>query len=322
MGTRSTSLLSAITLTVLLSGCEKAFTPKGTYQDKMVVYAILSNRTDTQYVRIYTTYDPTGFNPLTNTEETMVRGAGVTITGSAQPFRFQEGIVPRSDKSRYSSDIVTYVSHPFLLQLGSTYTLNISSTQYGTVTSSVVVPKQGRVQMLNAYVLFGRGEEDENIVIYGWIKELTYGVMARLYIIYDVLEGQKWVRHAEEIPAAMAQTDDGTVVFGYPGLRKRQTSTLIVDKEVNETFVFLKKLYFSKLNDIYARHPAGAVRVTNALATVTQVDRNLYTYMKLANSFDDPYSTRTDSPDFSNIAGGRGIFGAMVEDSLWVDLTQ
>jgi hypothetical protein len=62
--------------------------------------------------------------------------------------------------------------------------------------------------------------------------------------------------------------------------------------------------------------------VTNALAIVTQVDRNLYTYMKLANSFDDPYSTRTDAPDFSNIAGGVGVFGAMVEDSMWVDLTQ
>jgi hypothetical protein len=322
MGTRSKSLLGAITLSVLLSGCEKTFTPKGTYQDKMVVYAILSNRTDTQYVRIYTTYDPTGFNPLTNTEETMVRGAGVTVTGSSQPFRFQEAIVPRSDKSRYGSDIVTYVSYPFSLQPGSTYMLNISAPQYGTVTSSVVVPKQGRVQMLNAYVLFGRGEEDENIVVYGWIKELTYGVMARLYIIYDVLEGQRWVRRAEEIPAAMAQTADGTVVFGYPGLRKRQTSTLIVDKEVNETFVFLKKLYFSRLNDIYTRHLAGSVRVTNALAIVTQVDRNLYTYMKLANSFDDPYSMRTDSPDFSNITGGRGVFGAMVEDSLWVNLTQ
>ena len=321
MGLRSKSVLAAIAM-LLMAGCESPFTPKGPYKDKMVVYGILSNRSDSQYVRIYTTYDPAGFNPETHSEETMVSGAEVTVTGASQPFRFQEGIIPRTDKSRYTNDIVTYVSHPFSVQTGSTYTLNISSPWYGTVTSSVVVPKQGRVQMLNAYVLFGRGEEDENIVVYGWIKELTYGVMARLYIIYDVLEGQHWVRHAEEIPAAMAQTDDGRVLFGYPGLRKRQTSTLIVDKEVNETFVFLKKLYFNRLNDIYARYPSGAVRVKNALAIVTQVDRNLYTYMKLANSFDDPYSTRTDAPDFSNIAGGVGVFGAMVEDSMWVDLTQ
>lgn len=321
MGTRLNSFFAAIGLAVLMTGCESDFTPKGTREDQIVVYGILSNRSDSQYVRIYSTYDPSGFDPLTHTREVVVHGAEVTVTGGSQPFRFQEGIVPRTDKSRYTDDVVTYISHPFSLQTGSTYNLSVSSTRYGTVTSSVVVPKSGRVQMLNAYVLQGRGEENENIVVYGWVKELTYGVLARLYIMYEALEGQAWVRRTEEIPAAMAQTDDGRLLLSYPTLRKRQTSSLIVDKEVNETFIFLKQLYFSRLGDIYARHPAGAVRVTNALVVVTQVDRNLYTYMKTANYFDDPYSTRTDAPDYTNIAGGRGVFGAMVEDSLWVDLS-
>lgn len=321
MGTRSKSLLSAITLAVLMTGCESPFTPKGTREDQMVVYGILSNRSDSQYVRIYSTYDPSGFDPLTHTAETMVRGAVVTVTGAAQPFRFREGSVPRTDKSRYSDDIVTYIAHPFLVQTGFTYNLTVSSPGYGTVTSSVVVPKQCRVQILNSYVLRGGGEKDENIVVYGWIRELTYGVLARLYVIYYVLEGQTWVRYAEEIPASMAQADDGTVLFSYPSLRRRQTNAIVIDKEVNETFVFFKKVYFNRLDAIYARHPVGAVRVTNALAVVTQVDQNLYTYLKLASYFDDPYSMRTDAPDYTNIAGGRGVFGAMVEDSMWVDLS-
>ncbi len=321
MGIHSKSILAAIGMAVLLMGCDKPFTPKSTYEDKMVVYGILSNRSDSQFVRIYTTYDPTGFNPLTHSEDVMVRGAEVTVTGSAQPFLFREGLVQRIDKSRYKDDIVTYVSHPLQLQLGSSYNLSVSSTRYGTVTSSVVVPKRGRVSILNAYVLRGQGDEDENIIVYGWIRELTYGVLARLYISYELLEGQSWIRHSEEIPLSRAESGDGTTVLKYPTVRRRATNAIVVDKEMNETFVFLRKMYFMIEGSIYSRHPAGAVRATKALAVVTQVDQNLYTYLKVANYFDDPYSMRTDAPDFTNIAGGRGVFGAMVEDSLWVDLS-
>jgi hypothetical protein len=55
------------------------------------------------------------------------------------------------------------------------------------------------------------------------------------------------------------------------------------------------------------------------LAGSTQVEENLYKYYNLANGFQDPYSIRTDQPDFSNIQGGLGIFGAMTLDSVRVD---
>ena len=58
-----------------------------------------------------------------------------------------------------------------------------------------------------------------------------------------------------------------------------------------------------------------------ALVVLTQVDEDLYAYSKRVNGFEDPFSIRTDLPDYSNISGGHGIFGALVEDSVFVELT-
>jgi hypothetical protein len=245
----------------------------------------------------------------------------VKVIEASQLFTFRQGTVPRTDKSRYQDDIVTYVSSPFSIEPGKTYGLTVTSREYGTATSSVTVPKQGRVQILNPYLLSDRGGENENIVIFGWIRELTYGVLTRLYLIYEALEGDTWVRHTDEIPSSMAQYADGTKEFFFPRIRRRETRGIVIDKEVNETFVFMRVAYFDRLGDLYARYPAGRLRLKYGLIMLTQVDQNFYTYSKVANGFEDPYSIRNDAPDFTNISGGRGLFGAMVEDSLLVDLS-
>lgn len=311
----------AVSGTLLGAGCEDAFTSKGEYRDRMVVYGVLSNRTDSQHVRIYTSYDPVGFNPLANTKETMVRGADVRVSDATRQFRFVETMVRRFDKSRYNDDIVSYVAHPFSIEPGKTYTLTVTSPEFGKASSSVAVPKRGRVQFFNPYVLKGGGEKDEQVVVYGWIRELTYGVLMRLYLVYDALEAGVWVPHIEEVPASVNQRTGGTTEVIYPSLRRRESRETIVDKEASEMFVFTRSAYFGQIDSINARYPYGSVHLKYGLGILTQVDRNFYTYWKLVRAFEDEFSIRTDSPDFSNVSGGLGLFGSMVEDSATVDLT-
>lgn len=308
-------------IALLGAGCEGPFTPKGDYRDRMAVYGVLTNRTDSQYVRVYTSYDPVGFNPLANTKETSVRGAEVRVSESMRQYRFVETIVQRSDKSRYKDDIVSYVAYPFSIEPGKTYNLAVSSAQYGTVSSTVTVPKRGRVQFYNPYVLKGGGEKDEQVVVYGWIRELTYGVLIRLYLVYEALEAGRWVTHVEEVPASVKQRTGGITEELYPNLRRRESREKIVDKEANEMFVFTRTAYFRQIDAINARYPVGSVRLKYGLGILTQVDQNFYTYWKLVRAFEDEFSIRTDFPDFSNVSGGLGLFGSMVEDSAWVDLT-
>jgi hypothetical protein len=302
-------------------GCNHPFSPRGPYSDNLVVYGILTNRSDTQYVRVYSTYNPTGFDPLVQTSDNAVRGAGVVVTGGTNLFQFLEKTAPRLDKSRYADDIVAYASYPFSIEAGKTYGLSVSAKDFGGVTAAVTVPKRGRIQFFNPYVLNGAGSSEENIVVYGWIHELTYGVMMQLNLIYDVLEGNSWVAHIKEVPAVRIVLTDGSKVYYFPDVRRRTTSGLVKDKEEAEMFVFDRAAYFEKISEILKSFPAGTVRIRQALVVLTQVDRDLYAYSKRVNAFEDPFSIRTDLPDYTNISGGHGIFGAMLDDSATVDIT-
>jgi hypothetical protein len=321
MSRSSLAYVAALGFIAFAVGCNHPFSARGPYTDNLVVYGILTNRSDTQYVRVYSTYDPPGVNPLVHTSDNAVRGAGVVVTGGAEPFQFLEETTPRLDKSRYTDDIAAYASYPFLIEAGKTYSLSVTTKDFGGVTATVAVPKRGRIQFLNAYVLNGSGSEDENIVVYGWIRELTYGVMMQLHLFYDVLEGNSWVTHRMEMPSVRVVYSDGTRLYYYPVMRRRVSSGLVKDKEESEMFVFDKTAYFDKIGEILSSHPVGTVHIKQALVVLTQIDRDLYAYSKTVNGFEDPYSIRTDLPDYTNISGGHGIFGAMVDDSVTVDIT-
>ena len=321
MSRSSLTFFAALGFAAFAAGCNHPFSPKGPYTDNLVVYGILTNRSDTQYVRVYSTYNPPGVNPLAQTSDNSLGAAGVLVTSDSRSFQFLEKTTLRLDKSRYTDDILAYASYPFPIETGTTYRLSVTSKDLGGVTASVTVPKRGRIQFLNAYVLNGGGNEDENIVVYGWIRELTYGVMMQLHLFYDVLEGNSWVTHKQEMPSARLVYASGAKVYQFPVVRRRLSSGLIKDKEENEMFVFDKKAYFEKIGEILGRYPVGTVHIKRALLVLTQVDRDLYAYSKRVNGFEDPFSIRTDLPDYTNIAGGHGIFGAMVDDSATVDIT-
>jgi hypothetical protein len=86
----------------------------------------------------------------------------------------------------------------------------------------------------------------------------------------------------------------------------------------NFNIFFSRPVYIAFQKNLIAQY--GGFRLTSATFILTQVEANLYNYYSLANGFLDPYSVREDQPDFSNIVGGFGVFGAIVEDSVVVDI--
>jgi hypothetical protein len=60
--------------------------------------------------------------------------------------------------------------------------------------------------------------------------------------------------------------------------------------------------------------------IRRAAFVLTQVEQNLYTFYNIANGYQDQVSIRVDMPDWTNINGGLGLFGAMVQDTLFVEI--
>ena len=120
-----------------------------------------------------------------------------------------------------------------------------------------------------------------------------------------------------EVPSSVASVNGSDIQFNYPKLTRRVTDVRVANVNVGFSLTAYSA-FFGKLKSQYG---TDGFKLTSATFILTQVEENLYKYYNLANGFQDPYSIRTDLPDYSNIAGGLGVFGAMVEDSVVVDLS-
>jgi hypothetical protein len=299
----------------LINGCDTSFDPRGQYQKSLVVYSILSNRSDTQYVRVYTTYNPSGFDPGENTTDATVRNAAVVLTDDSTTYRLRDTLITRVDKSRYTNDLGSYATYHCQLRPGKTYRLTVASDQ-GNVQAAVNVPGRGLLIPNNSFVLQAPDKYvTEYISVTIQISPLTQGYIVRLYIDYEVKVGLDWVYQREEIPSSVVSGSGSDAQYDYPRLTRRLT-------DINQPIVniyFPLPIYNAVFKRIVSQYGTDGFRLKSATYILTQVEANLYKYFNIVNGFQDQYSIRTDQPDFSNIQGGFGVFGAMTEDSVRVE---
>lgn len=320
MGRTFHSALIVVVL-FLIAACDSSFNPRGPYTDKVIVYSILTTGSDTQYVRVYTSYNPSGFNPLENTNDNALRNAQVTVAQEGIVIRYRDTVISRYDKSRYTGDIPAYVAYPFKVEQGKVYNLSVDVPSRGTLTSALTIPAKGSLFLTNPYVLKSPTAYDEDLLLIIRITRPTRGYIVRFYLDFDVLQNGTWVPHRIEVPSSVRSHGDELDLI-YPKLIRRTTTPSIARPEEQENVVFSRAGYRNALAQIYGQYSSLNVRLKNGVFILTQVEPNLYNYYNIVNGFQDEFSIRTDLPDYTSIQGGAGVFGAMTEDSTVVEIPQ
>jgi len=305
--------LFLVLATIVASGCNGTFEPKGPYEQKLVVYSVLSNRADSLFARVYSSYNPSGHNPLDNTADTDLQGARVLVFNDSASYILGGVVIPRTDKSRYTTNINGYLAQPFRYQNATTYTLTVTSTA-GNASAKVTTPGPGLVEANNGFILKAPEKYAEDISAKVRLSSVTQGYLLRLYVEFDAVVGSQKVHIRTEVPKAIRSSAEVSTVYDYPILGRRITDRILV----YEIVYFALDAYKAFLQDQAAKY--GEIKLTSGTFILTQVETNLYKYFNLANGFLDEFSIRSDLPDFSNISGGYGIFGAMRDDSVVVDL--
>lgn len=305
--------LVSIVATIIAAGCSDSFQPKGAYEQKLVIYSVLSNRSDSLFLRVYSSYNPPGHNPFDNNTDTDLKGAWVTVTNDSVSYSLGGIVIPRTDKSRYTTNINGYLAQPFRYQDLKSYTLVVTSSE-GNASAVVTTPGPGVVEANNGFVLKAPQKYTDDISAKVRLSPVTAGYLLRLYVEFDVVVGSRTVHVRTEVPKGIRSTPEASFVYDYPLLQKRITDRILVF----EIVYFSLNAYEAFLVDQVANY--GEIKLTRATFVLTQVELNLYNYYNLANGFLDEFSIRSDLPDFSNISGGYGVFGAMRDDSVVVDL--
>lgn len=318
-------LLLVVTL-FIINGCDDALNPKGPLDKKMVVYSILSNKSDTQYVRIYATYNPTGFNPFENTTDTPIQDATVKLTQGAASFQFRDTTLLREDEARYSSPIAAYVLNPFKIQPGMQYTLTVTSPTQGQSTAKITLPGKGTIKISDIFLLRDPWYTEDDLGLQISISDLTKGFFVRFFLDYDYyVKDIGWKEQHLEIPVGLSNAVNlNNYNAIYPHLIMRKSDPLIritqPGKEPKETASFFNSVYRRMIKLVRAAYHPDDLRMKRVVFQLIQAEPQLYNYYSVVSGFQDASSIRIDKPDYTNISGALGLFGGYVQDTISVSV--
>lgn len=292
------SFLSAI----LILSCNKEFSPKGPFQDQFVIYSVLSNDRDLQFVRVYFNYDAPGYDPFVNTADKPIEGAQVTVSGAGETHVFKDTLLPRADTSRYKTPIHAYVSN-WRAGQGELYDLHVSTRTSGSSARGITVPSRPpKLEIYGVSILDDPGDLKfpGSVGLGAQLNTSTMGLAGKMMIEYTVQISTGWKTEEREVTRIDYNLDP------------------LVSRNQNNYYFFgrTKAAYVAALNDVIHKYPGQRIIFKRIIFRLLQFEQNMYEYYNIVHGFQDPFTIRFDEPDYTNMSSGYGVFGAYSLDSL------
>jgi hypothetical protein len=296
-------LIILVLLQVFLClSCNEPFSPKGPFQEQLVVYSVLSNDRDLQYVRVYSSYDVPAYDPFANKADNAITGAQVVISSGKETHVFRDTLLPRSDTSRYKTPIHAYVSN-WRAQQGQVYDLRVNAGGKTSDGVAVGLPsKPVKLELINAYILDDSSDSKAPGAVYfsAQVNQLAKGFACKMWIEYLVSTAAGWKSERIEV-----MSDILTLI---PVISRNQNNSV--------WFYRSKAAYEYTLHRVLDGHPGQKITFKKVVFKLLQLEHNMYDYYNIVHGFQDPFTIRFDEPDYTNLSNGFGLFGAYSLDSL------
>lgn len=288
--------ITSFVIAFLFLSCNPPLTPKGPFEQQLVVYSVLSTGTNLQYVRVYSNYDVSGYNPFENILDRPVIGARVVVTGPRGSFIFRDTLLPRADTSRYKAPIAAYVAN-FRPDADETFALEVIVGSGSSARSSVTIPSHaGPFTWEPGLFLLNDPETYKiysTISVAGRAGQRTGAYTYQFLITFEVQTGSGWKADSVLVPASPLPLNNS---FGYVG------------GYCNKTY------YVSSLKSVLNTFAGNAITFKRFSFRVLQMDQNWCNYYNMVRRAEDTLTTRTDLPDFTNMTSGYGVFGSCTVD--------
>lgn len=321
MTTRTLLLVSII---ASLLSCDDSISPSAPFYPKMVIYSVLTTQSDTQYVRLHTSYNPSDNQPKNYTDEQTIKDATVTISQAGTTIVLRDTIIPRLDKSRYSSDIHMFYAYPLRVEANKTYDLKAVSPTLGMATASVTVPNVGLLSTISGIVLENPDKNiGRDIILNFKLASNARGFLVRFYVVFNASNpGEpEATRNSEkyfEVPTLRIAegNNSGKCKIFYPQILKQVVAlaTRLGEQPPLLGYYFPFPAYNESIESILRNN--HGVRFKRAVFYLVQFDEPYYRYYSIVNLSQDRYGVLREEPDNTNISAGVGLFASMRVDSV------
>lgn len=296
-------IVLSLVISILCPGCSKDFSPKAPFEPQLVAYSVLYTDSPQQFVRIYSTYDVSGYDPYGNHTDGAIAGATVSVSGPWGPVAFRDTLLPRPDTSRYKTPILAYVSD-WKPKPGEAYTLNVNAGDLGSTQSTVAVPPLSSshywipTDPTIALDFPDTSTISPYVAAAFKVSPSVKSTSQQLYILYSVQRGDT------------PPEDKAAQLLGQNVAVAGSEYVSVACSRVNIA---------AMIHSIANKNASGKLTFKRIVFRLQQMEQHWTDYYNIVRLSQDTRSTRFDQPDITNMSSGYGLFGACSVDTLYHD---
>jgi hypothetical protein len=292
-------------ITIVSFSCDESFNPKAPFKEQYVLNCIIRGDSTTQVALLSKTYDVTGFYPTTNDIDPAVTGAQVYLKWKGKMFQLRDSSIVRSDTSRYKTPYRFYYTNAFKPAFNDSVEIIAIPAPGVLLSSKTKVP-------YNVY--FGNSPSfirgDELVIDIAWTaRELGDFFLPRMKIIYRKTDDSPGIIRSFEVPVDYALSN-GLEIPKYPGI------------SAAPGIEFLRSNIDKAMLRISEGDDKSKYKFKRIDFELLIFDQFLAGYISTTNGFLDNLSIRLDEPNYTNISGGLGIFGAYEYNLFQIALSE
>jgi hypothetical protein len=282
-------LVFLISFTLFNSGCDNGFDIISGYEEQLVVFLVLDNRYDKQIINVQKLQNSRGVTTL----EKLVDPVSVRIVHPlGYSITFKDTVI--NTASNYNT---LYIDSLDLTE--GVYKLFVNARDSLYAWSNITVGPSIRVSI---------SQTDTTFSVYLNATRSVRGASIKPYLPYTLRQNSEFIEKSIELPRALYINKNDTVEVFSRCVQIDGTTSSHSELPYSSVLYMRDKLinYFGAEN----------VRFHNMVKFVAYgYDWSLYEYINLQEGYSDDFSVRLDKPNYTNIVGGMGIFGAVLVDS-------
>ena len=289
---------------IISFSCQEDFSPKAVFKEQYILNCIIRGDSTMQVATLGKTYDVSGFDPSTNNIDPSISGAQVFIKWHGQVFQMRDSSIARTDTSRYKGPLKFYYTTAFTPSYHDSVEITAIPKAGVILNSSTRVPNGVFFHYSPTYI-----SPSDFTLFLSWIE--TDGsclYLPRLKILYQKRNEKQLIIHSLDVPLTYNVTNDVSTPV-YPGVSEAAG----LEFQRNMIDDYMLKVSEGDDKDNY--------QFLSLQLDLLVFDQFLAGYISSTNGFLDNLSIRLDEPNYTNVAGGLGIFGAYIYNSVTIGLS-
>ncbi|GBD91823.1 hypothetical protein BMS3Abin04_02555 [bacterium BMS3Abin04] len=285
-------------LSFLLVSCNEDFSPFGKEKEEIILNCVLKSDNPFQTAYLGRSFMVTNFNPASDKQDRSIRNGYIRIWYQDSVKIFSDTILTIQNNS--TNGVAAYYNKKFVIQPNTQYEIEAEFDNGRKLHATTTTPKEIKFLPNRPTI----PPENGNSVSVGWVSdnsEIFLYKAARYTIVYFKNENGKRVRYVKEVPYQYI-LENGNYIPFFP------------EPSYDNKITVSMATFDRALREISEGDPNKSnYTILGFILEVLVYDKNLTRYYASKADLSSSFTISINENDFSNIQGGRGIFGSFIK---------